>query len=65
MRTQLLLSDEDDPFMSQWHPLGMRGLDGAVVVVGSEGGAAHLSQSTAVDRGVTTSWFSPPFFNTQ
>lgn len=59
---QLLLSEEDDPFMSQLHPFGNRGLDGAGVV---EGGAGHSSQSLAMDLGVTLSWFSPPFFNTQ
>lgn len=60
-RSQLLPRKEEDPFNPQLHSFGIRGLTGVVVA----GGAGHLSQSTAMDLGVTTSWFSPPFFSTQ
>lgn len=60
-RSQLLPRKEEDPFNPQLHSFGIRGLTGGVVA----GGAGHLSQSTGMDLGVTTSWFSPPFFSTQ
>lgn len=60
-RGQLLLRKEPDPFKLQLHSFGIRGWTG----VGAADGAGHLSQSTAMDLGVTSSWFSPPFFSTQ
>lgn len=57
---QLLLRNEDDPVAAHEH-FPSRGLAG----VSGGSGAGQRSQSTAVDLGVTTSWFSPPFFNTQ
>ena len=57
-RSQLLLRNDEDPFKSQLHSFGMRGVE-------VTGGAGHLSQSTAMDLDMTTSWFSPPFFSTQ
>lgn len=80
MRTsQLLLSHEDEDLQvdlesdededededgegslkSQLHFFGLRGFPGALV------GAGHLSQSTPMSLGVTTSWFSAPFFSVQ
>ncbi|KAF3853532.1 hypothetical protein F7725_014220 [Dissostichus mawsoni] len=50
--------NDEDPFKSQLHSFGMRGVE-------VTGGAGHLSQSTAMDLDMTTSWFSPPFFSTQ
>lgn len=57
-RSQLLLRNDDDALKSQLHSFGFVGVEVA-------GGAGHLSQSTAMDLGVTTSWYSPPFFSTQ
>lgn len=60
-RRELLLSDECDPKKMQAHFFGNRGFVGVEV----EGGAGHLSQSTAMDFGVTSSWFRPPFVSIQ
>lgn len=50
-RRELLLSDEGDPEKLQVHVFGNRGFVG----VETEGGAGHLSQSTAMDFGVSSS----------
>lgn len=61
-RSQLpLRNDVPALFRPQLHSLGFRGAAGGWV----EAGAGHLSQSTAMDFAVTTSWFSPPLFSTQ
>lgn len=60
-RRELLLSGERDPKKLQVHFFGNRGFVGVEV----EGGAGHLSQSTAMDFGVTSSWFKTPFVSIQ